>query len=159
MGAPPGRSSCSSSSSSTSQANFRRPTLHLCQPTLCHLQPTIPLPTPITRMQGLLLCSLLASVSAQCVLRLNLYTRLPCSFLSKRLSFCLFLFLSLRPSLLSSQTILSRNGGKKFDVAEGEVVGIKSGKVRVCEAGKLANKPEEEVPKPYTIGCGGQCNL
>ena len=30
--------------------------------------------------------------------------------------------------------------------------------VRVCEGAKLVMKPSDEVPKPYTIGCGGENN-
>merc|ERR1712200_49445 len=56
---------------------------------------------------------------------------------------------------LSSGQCTFRNGGKKFDVAEGEVTSVKGDKVRVCEGGKLIKKAKEEVPQPFVIGCGG----
>merc|ERR1712037_163101 len=68
--------------------------------------------------------------------------------------FNIFLLLVTIVTLSASQCTF-RNGGKKFDVKEGEVTSVKADKVRVCEGGKLVKKAKEEVPQPFVIGCGG----
>merc|ERR1712228_207958 len=88
--------------------------------------------------------------------------RSSCSSFSKTFSNKYFLLTMLFSTLmllttvtLSASQCIFRNGGKKFDVKEGEVTSVKGDKVRVCEGGKLIKKAKDEVPQPLIIGCGG----
>ena len=49
-----------------------------------------------------------------------------------------------------------KNGGKTYQINEGDVTEIKKTKVRVCENGKSVLKKKAEVPKPYKYGCNGE---
>ena len=54
------------------------------------------------------------------------------------------------------KTCTYKNGGKTYQINEGDVTEIKKTKVRVCENGKSVLKKKEEVPKPYKYGCNGE---
>ena len=54
------------------------------------------------------------------------------------------------------KTCTYKNGGKTYQINEGDVTEIKKTKVRVCENGKTVLKKKEEVPKPYKYGCNGE---
>ena len=54
------------------------------------------------------------------------------------------------------KTCAYKNGGKTYQINEGDVTEIKKTKVRVCENGKTVLKKKEEVPKPYKYGCNGE---
>ena len=58
-------------------------------------------------------------------------------------------------SAAQGKTCVLRNKGKKFDIQQGEVTGVKKDKVKVCDNGKLVEKEKSEVPTPYKIGCNG----
>ena len=53
------------------------------------------------------------------------------------------------------KTCTFKNGGKEYQINEGDVTEIKKTKVRVCENGKSVLKKKAEVPKPYKYGCNG----
>ena len=64
-------------------------------------------------------------------------------------------------SLITSQldqvkTCKYKNGGKTYEINEGDVTEVKKTKVRVCENGKTILKKKEEVPLPYKYGCNGK---
>ena len=58
--------------------------------------------------------------------------------------------------LAGAKTCTYKNGGKTYQINEGDVTEIKKTKVRVCENGKSVLKKKEEVKGPYKYGCNGE---
>ena len=53
------------------------------------------------------------------------------------------------------KTCTFKNKGKEYEANEGEVVGVKKTKLRICENGKTVLKKRTEFKLPYKFGCKG----
>ena len=49
-----------------------------------------------------------------------------------------------------------KNGGKTYEINDGEVTEIKKNKIRVCDNGKTLLKKKEEFPPPWKYACNGK---
>ena len=73
-----------------------------------------------------------------------------------------FLFLQIfTPAFSQSEsgeakTCTYKNGGKTYQINEGDVTEIKKTKIRICENGKSVLKKKEEVKPPFKYGCNGE---
>merc|ERR1711892_1086399 len=54
-----------------------------------------------------------------------------------------------------AKTCTYKNGGKTYQINEGDVTEIKKTKIRICENGKSVLKKKGEVKPPYKYGCNG----
>lgn len=52
-----------------------------------------------------------------------------------------------------------KNGGKTYEINDGEVSEIKKNKIRVCDNGKNLLKSKEEFPPPWKYACNGNNNF
>ena len=52
-----------------------------------------------------------------------------------------------------------KNGGKTYEINDGEVSEIKKNKIRVCDNGKNLLKSKEEFPPPWKYACNGKNNF